>query len=612
MQLLKNYKTIILFSDPVCADAIAKSKQTNKHLIISFSIEGKLALEKKGIKCLFPDDTIKLPDLNQVGIDNLDRVKNICNFLDMKLQEKIAFCLENNINLFYTGFYKLKLFFDSLFTSYLILEELFKVINNKEVILFKKDCPLDKIVTGQESLVPSIIENIFYKKYKNIKIVLCDTYNYKIRLKPLLKNLADNFNWPRHIFSNTIHNQYKNNGIILDYRFDVPLVVNDFLNNTNFYKIVIENNFITFKSIRTNNHSRKKIKEDLDTHEIIKKVFQEILSSMDYRNIFQCEDPLFYYANQCLEKYVIASVGNILYYGDYIKERILSLHPKIFLTASCRVGLTDAFIFEIARSLKIPIVTYQEGGGAGYINWPLFNIDSDLSDYFLVYGDGVKESPFINKDKATIVPVGSLYFEKMKQSVNKDSPSKLIIYVILDNLKTNTYQHYPYNGGLFSQAYNHQVTIINILKQFKDVRFILKTIKGREYLYDSFAEDDFIKIATTPLIKVLNNASAFILDYPSTVLQECLLTDKPIALLCSQGNVQFDQNALKSLSQRVRTSSNPSEFYDVIKALTCDALAGSRIQENNDFLNKYCLMEKSSAILETFFNKLFANQLYEN
>lgn len=604
--MLKGLPKIIIFSDPVCIDDIINNPKISESLIVSFSLNGKLALEKKGLRCLFPDELIKLPDLNRIGLDNLERVKDICNFLDKKLQEKIGFLKKNNINLFYAGFFRIKVFFDTLYTSYHILNELFTLVRKKEIILFKTNSTPTRVIRGQDSIVPPLIEEIFSKKCNDYKIIICDKSDYKNKMIQLLNYFKRGVSGGYKTINSTAK-QYKDNGLVLDDRFDIPYVVKEVLDSTHFYKIHIDNNYIMFKSISSSDASKTKIVgSNSEVSSCIREIFSDAINNQTYRDMFHCDDDLIAFANKYLEEYILKSVGEIIPLGSKIKNYIINLRPKMLLTASCRLYLKEAFLLEVIRSLNIPVITYQEGGGAGYIDWPLFNIDMDLSDFFLAYGRGVKESPLIRKSKAEVVPVGSIHLDQIKKTIKNSTPTRLTIYVILDNLKTNTYQHYPYNGGFFSQAYNHQLKILNTLRQFREARFVLKTIKGREFLYDTFIEDKFIQLETMPLSKILNSASAFILDYPSTVLQECLLTDKPVALLYSQDNVKFDPEALESLSKEIRISSNPNEFSEVIKALIEDAKCGT-VRQDDDFLKKYCLTEKTADNLRIFFSGILTS-----
>lgn len=624
---MTNYiKRLIIFAEPSHVVKILEYQQPNCETIISFSVDGKIALEKKGLMCLFPDDLIELPDLNRIGLDNLERVKNICNFLDIKLQEKFVFLRENNINLLYAGFFYIKIFFDDLWTSYFILEKMFKEVNADEIIVFKRGYSVDELFEGRSPIIPALVENVFLKKYKNISFISDDRPDFKISMLLKLKHLlrAIRFYFP---FKGK-NKRYKHNGILLVDMHDTPYL-KEILNYVNFYKMYFSNHFIGIRSISSNEFEIKGIsKRNKEYDESIKEVFKDVLQSQTYRNMFIEDEDLFLFANKCLESYILKTIGRLLPYADYIRKWLIELSPEVLITAACRLNMEDAFLLELARSLKIPVVTYQEGGGAGYLNCPLFNLDVNLSDYFLVYGKGVMESPFINKGKDNIVPAGSIRLENirnqflyrledlglrtndkgLKTKSSQLSPQSLppTVYFVLDRIKINTCQHYPYNGGFFSQAYRHQVKIINILKQFKQINVVLKAVEGMEFLYESFVKDN-ISIETLPLSKILNRPSAFILDYPSTTIQECLLTDKPIALLHIPDNVEFDQNALESLSLRVRVSSDHDKFYKVIEALIDDVKHGTKMTENSEFRDRYCLMNNTESNLKIFFDNLLKN-----
>lgn len=600
--MTEDLKKIIIFSEPIHADKIADLYKTNDILIISFSIKGKLALAKRGITCYFPDDLIELPDLNQIGIDNYHRVKNICDFLDEELRGKIPLLKENNIKLFGSSFFTIKVFFDSLYTSYSILSKLFTKLNNCEIIAFKKNDRLDSLFEGQISIIPALIENVFLKRNNRIKIIVNDKYIFKEQLTLKLRHMLKYIYHFYYLPLRTEKRKYSCNGLLLQDGHDIPYVVETILNDINFFKIPFDNCFI-LNSIHTNIFQLKRFREENKGYcAAIKEVFDKASRSKQYHKLFGTDNDLIFFANKCLEKYFLETVVKFLPYLDSMKKRIANLSPKVLLTASCRLDLKSAFFLEIVRSLKIPIVAYQEGGGTGYLNWPLFNIDLELSDYFLVYGNGVKERLYPNKGKSQIVPVGSLRLEKIKKNIKNKACGEKIVFVILDNLKLDTWQHYPYNGNFFSRAYRHQLKILDILRQFKDVNFVIKTTKERELLYESYR--NFFKIETKPLIEVISYADAFILEFPSTVLQECLLTDKPIGLLYDSSAVKFEGNALQLLNYRVRTSSVPEQFNEVIKSLIEDIMCGSEMINENTFRDNYCLMENTAENLKIFFDRL--------
>lgn len=593
-----NYKRLVFISEPTDVHKFIKVFCPNRELIVSFSIAGKLTLNKKGIDCKFIDEVIGLPDLNQIGIDNLERVKNICNFLDYKLRQKISVLEENNINFCSFAYFYIKIIFDVIYTSYFILEKLFKEINAKEIIIFKKDGRIENQITID------LLNSVFLKEHNNVKIIINNQLKLNdldVKFKKIVKFIY------RRIREISKENRCIRSGIILDKRYDITYLAEELLENINFYEI---NDFLLeFLFMNLNPLWIKKIKSKKKEYKtLIAEVFTEATCNKNYRDLFLKDNSLFIFTNKWLKDYFSKTIVSYLPYTSYLKERLLKLNPKILITSSCRFNFLQAFIFGLIKSLGIPVVTYQEGGGAGYIDWPLFNLDVELSDYFLVYGESVKESPFIEKGKAKIVSVGSIRFEKIKKTIKAKVTSKTTIVIVLDNFKEDFWQHYPYNGGFFSQAYRYQLKILDILKCFREVNFILKIVKGKEMFYENYR--DFFQVETKPLIKILNNVSAFILEYPSTVLQECLLTNKPIALLCNKDTVKFEPSALALLKRRVRLCCKPENFYETIRFLIKDIEYGTEMVNEKEFQNNYCLSDNVSENLRFFLKDLKNNLLY--
>ena len=218
---MKNNATrLIIFSASSHINKVIRLDITDRDIIVPFSLDGKIALEKKGLKCLFPDELIELPDLNRIGLDNLERVKNICNFLDIKLQDKFVFLKGYNIDLLYAGFFYIKTFFDDLWTSYFILKKLFKEVNADEIIVFKRGYSLDELFEGRSPMIPALIENVFQKKYKNISFISNNRPDSEISLLFKLKHLlrAIRFYLP---FKGK-NKRYKHNGILLVDMHDTP------------------------------------------------------------------------------------------------------------------------------------------------------------------------------------------------------------------------------------------------------------------------------------------------------------------------------------------------------------------------------------------------------
>jgi len=493
----------------------------------------------------------------------------------------------------------MKVFFDSLISTYSVLSSIIRYFEGGEVTIIALAGDPADAMEGHVSITAFIVEAMRRggRHWQNTNIhwlspslrTFRKSFHYGMirEMFKWFKGPLAGFRWSKRVGQKRI--------IILDHRYDVKAWTDSSPEGMDFYKISLFPHLILIKSLYSANFKLVCARGDDGRKHEIEKIFRGLAEEMAGHPVFRGIIELSNLALLCLERHLRYSLrGGVVEQARAIQRLLEKTRPALVCTAACRMNVRDALITAVARSMGVPVITYQEGGGAGYLDWPLFNVDTELSDHFLVYGRGVAESPFVKKGRASIHPVGSLYLGCL---ISNDDASKRNgkdgIYVILDNIKTGTWQHYPYNGGFFSRAYAHQSKIISLLQELGAERFILKTIKGRENLYYGvFGKEGGFRIETKPLGSILKRASAFILDYPSTVLQECLLTDKPIALLLDSEHVRFEPKALELLLRRVRIALHEADYPKVLKELMRDVESGSSMTLNKDFLETYCRPER--------------------
>lgn len=584
-----------------------------KDMVVSFSLSAGAMLRKSNINVKYPDQLVDLSGINMIGEDNLERTDGVCGYLGKKLQEKVPYLKTNDIDLISAAYFPIKVFFDQLYTSCYMLEKIMQNNNLDKIVIFKPEYELDELVEVRgaanvffNAMIPALAENVFKRTNYNIEMI-----NTGRNTAGDKKTLVQRYNlkkiWGRLIayLSSKIRRASpgKYNGIILKSTHDLLSLNNEIIKNVNIYNINMDERCI---SLHSNDHLDIRLlpkqSQEGDGSAAIEETFEEALKDADYRKLFKGNDELMRFSNLCLKSFLLKNMKQLLSSGNIIKGWMASLRPRFLVTPDCRHNLNKAFIFESIRSSGVPIVTYQEGGGAGYLNWPLFNLDMRMSDHYLVYGNGVKNSPFI-RGRANVVPVGSLRLARIKNKLKNRQGGQSTVCVVMDNLKTNTYQHYPFNGGLFSQAYANQLHILNALKAFEEIKFIIKTVSGKRILYEKFSSKNII-IEEKPLVDMLDQADAFILDYPSTTLLECLMTNKPIALLYNPEGVEFETGAEQLLKKRIRMSSSPGEYGSMVRAIISDIKHGSKMTKEREFVDNYCLMENTENRLREFFGDL--------
>jgi hypothetical protein len=532
-------------------------------------------------------------------------VKLLCNLIDEGLQEASFLLKEHEIKIFRSSYFIIKVFYDAASISYLLLKELLSSLHCNEVIFFEKRLSVNELIEGRHSVVPYIIENVFCNQ--NIKFTKIKSRRRKpVRVLAYTGNfMASCLSQYYKFFREKYAKGKRHNVVLLDERHDIPYLVENVLTDVRCFSFPIQA-YTFYLNYPKAFYPRcaKKMKKDKIHARDIEVFFYRILENQVYRELLHTDNNMNIFFHECFMSYTISVLGSLLTHFDKIKKWLLDISPKALLTASCRLDMKNAFFLELSKALKIPVITYQEGGGAGYLEWPLFEVDTELSDYFIVYGDGVAKN-FFSQNKTQLMPLGSIRLEKIAKQISNKVPSRITIYVIMDNMKLGMYQHYPYNGGFFSQAYNHQLKILDVLKKFNDVAFVIKTIKGREFLYESFVKDNIVRIETQPLSLIMDDASAFIIEFPSTVLQECLLTDKPVALLYDKNNVKFESEALELLQRRVHTRFNHDEFYEAISLLIEDVKNGTTMVKDKAFFYDFCSKKDAEKNLNSFFINFF-------
>lgn len=580
----ESFKKVIFLTDRFVGRKVVRLCREENALVIALCVGAKLTMEKEGILCSYPDDLIDLPDLNSFGIENIERARRICASLDSKLREKIPFLDANGIDLLTFAFFAVKNYFDVLFVATIVMERLFEKIRGADVILAQKNYALDGPI--ESLIIRGLLENVFLKDEGSLRVMANGSFDLKEFCLSLFGRLERK--WGLSI-ENSRYKKGTCGGVILQGGHDVSCLASGRLDYVGFYKLDVSE--VPWLKAAAGNFEDR-----------INEAFAEICSDADYRRLYPGDTDLFNFANDLLKEWLLKSAVPWVSCGNYLKEKIATLNPKFAITATCRFGFSEALIYGIVKSMGIPLITYQEGGGVGYTNWPFFNLDMELSDYFLVYGEGVGKSECLQNGKAEVVSVGSIRLEEVKKTLSGRKPAVLTLMIVPDHMKTDIcMQHYPYNGGFFSQAYRHQLKILGAIRNIAGIRIIIKAVRGKEYLYERYV--GLLEIETRPFADVLDDASAFVIDYPSTVLQECLLTGKPVALLYNKGAVEFEPQASVALGRRVRMSAEPDEFADVIGRLIEDAKHGTAMTDEKDFLEQYCFMEDAGGNFRRFFNR---------
>ena len=575
---VKNNILYIIDTQQHIAD-FAKQYKSKPGKVISFCLLSKILLERQGIPCFYPDDLISLPNLNALGHKNSKDVRALCDLLDNRLQ--MEFIELRNMKIVHATFFTIKVFFDAIISTYQVISRLREEYPDSYFVTRKDMRAYKDLMLDTNGHTISLLTHVFPSE----RTIYTKHALQSAPRQNILKNIPlKAYRMIKKRLMSSYKNSRNKNIAVLMNSHDVPYVM---------HLLKDMYNFNDWDAGSSNWREEAQGPIDRSACSRMNMLFEQLSEEEEYRALFPEKESLFAYMHQCVYTYFSDVLGRMMGNRKAIIKRLSRENPVCLLTSHCRLDLANAFILEILRAESVPIVTYQEGGGAGYLDWPMYATDTALSDYFLVYGPGVKRSYQEQKVRAKIISVGSLRLQRLSARLDTKTipPNSTVIYVVLDNLKKTTHQHYPNNGGFFSQAYRHQIAILETLKEFKNQKFVIKTLPGNESLYQQYEDDEHISIITSPLSEILRKADGFIVEYASTILLECVLTNKPIAMLYNTETMAFKKEGLENLRKRVYMTENPLKFKAMINQLIQATKNGETDARDTTFVENYCVVD---------------------
>lgn len=359
-------------------------------------------------------------------------------------------------------------------------------------------------------------------------------------------------------------------------RYNV-LFFNKFVHNQPFYILPL---FTKCMNVFMDKKSIEKIRK------LISYLWKDFANNPDFRGFFRyintdffdiLKPRLFYYATETLPLLIMA-YHKWMELAD--KECV-----KLLITSGAYHAL-DRTIISACRSRNIPIVVYQHGVmetaevDKRYLP-DIIGLYTDLedADCFFAYSDKIASSFEQRKEtipevKAKPISIGSARLSEIIAKNNgKDKArpfKKHTVVYIPDFLRGDNY----YSPLSFSDIryFRLQKRIIETVKDFPDIDFVVKTISSCDGVYNPLS--DYIKdiklsncktVLNGDLTSMLQDASLFIFDtIPSTGFFEALTTDKKIIFYYGKSN-RIQPRDLELLKRRVIFADTEKEFTDAIK-----------------------------------------------
>ena len=244
-------------------------------------------------------------------------------------------------------------------------------------------------------------------------------------------------------------------------------------------------------------------------------------------------------------------------------------------------------VSQAARNAGIPVISWQLG--ACYIEHKHL-IYSDLmgSDMHFYFGEGVVEkyAEPARRFGTKIIAVGSTSLEALTRKIRQNKAErviklvpekKVVLYVTTNFYQNDLYISYypPFSDN---QLWSTQRAIIDVLGKHNDYATVIKThqnIKYRETPMRSYAKEkgfencQFIRNECS-FTDLLTIADIIVIDVPSTVLLQSLTTKKPIFVLLK--HLKIDDDARDLLKRRAYCY---QDLYGFTKALDTFLSSGS-------------------------------------
>ncbi len=602
----------IFFSEPELAQAAIDLARQRNAQIITPTVAGDTALARRNVKAIRADEIADIsPErLNRMGCENMDRVWTLLAIMDKYLEDEFADLRGMNPGVASGAMYQVKLFFDTLMAQWLFLGAWAERIEGSIIVLENYKTAMsasDEFYLPDRTLYPDIARFLLpadlrakvgvtqvvvpARKQMNCRLVIKSMIGRKLR--KVQKYLS-------------LKKFDKKKALILHYGHDLPylsavvpdLGIDLLLGDSDVGSLLMAQNGSAATS---------------GVRDRVKKVFDGLATDEEYLNCLHAEGLDFSgYLHRKLERYFCDLLPSFIAGLPAIEGFLRSKRFDLVLSNSLRIDLGQSLLLGCSRRLGLPVVVYQEGGGTGYLDWPLFETDFRHADYFLSYGAGVESSEFVGKSNARIVPVGSCRLFALREKLQHAKKPRAsadgvpVIYFVPDIIH-DMCNHYPYNGGTSYRSFNHQTKIIELMSKIKEVRWVVKTIPALHACYETFLSKKGISgihVEVEKLSDIFGKADGFIIDYPSTVLQECLVANRPMALFYQPVDCRIQDGALDLLKKRIYVSSDVSEYAQILDNLANDYRQGSLMVENVEFLEQYCVQSDSLFKVKTFFDSL--------
>jgi hypothetical protein len=241
-------------------------------------------------------------------------------------------------------------------------------------------------------------------------------------------------------------------------------------------------------------------------------------------------------------------------------------------------SIADFAVSNAARSLGIPVVTFQHGGFEGSCEYTTYDMtDLRQSDYRFVYGEGVaryfreRTQTRAGERLAKLIPVGSARLDALSRQPDQRAdvrarlgvePTQPLILYIPTGCQFNSW--YMARQSYVSTPYFEFLTgLLETSEAFDDLAFVYKPfpeVPPNPFVSVLAARDANWRVSDIPVPQLLQASDAVVIDIPSTALLEALMTTKPILVYADARYIALRPEARELLRRRVTLAETLSEL----------------------------------------------------